>query len=255
MDNKFSLKNFIEKEAEEEKPIKNLKSDEIQIKDTQYSSVLNQEEDDSYGLPSDNDTEKNSPKKVSKELASHRLILQNEIKKEEKDINKKLKRKMIPIYEKKDNKRIIEHAKKNNNKIEASLGIINGKLNIGFAENKENQNINDKQAEDTTTTPEKKFRDEEDEEIIKLKLSNEKKKIEKVNKQMNNDFIKRIKENEDFIKSNNIIINDGTNINNAKNIKRNKSDININLNKKNQIFQRRLKLYSFKGAFLNKNKK
>ena len=162
---------------------------------------------------------------------------------------------MIPIYEKKDNKRIIEHAKKNNNKIEASLGIINGKLNIGFAENKENQNINDKKDEDNTTTPEKKFKDEEDEEIIKLKLSNEKKKIEKVNKQMNNDFIKRIKENEDFIKSNNIIINDGTNINNAKNIKRNKSDININLNKKKQIFQRRLKLYSFKGAFLNKNKK
>ena len=249
---KFSLKNFIEKEAEEEKPLKNNNSDEIQVKDTQYSSQINQEEEDSYGVPSENDTEKNSPKKISKELANHRLILQNEIKKNENKVNKTLKRKRIPIFEKKDNrKRIIEHAKKNINKIDVELGIINGKLNIGFAENKENKNISNKKSEEKT--PAKKFRDEEDEDIIKLKLSNERKKIENINKNNNKDFIKRIKENEDFIKKNNIIIGDGNIMNKGPNLKRNKSE--IHLNKNNQVANHKLKLYSFKGAFLNKNKK
>ena len=127
---------------------------------------------------------------------------------------------------------------------------MNGKLNIRFAENKENKNIiNDKNID---TTPEKKFKDEDDEEIDRLKLSNEKRAIENVNKKINNDFIKRLKENENFIKNKNIIISDGSGFSNEK-LKRNKSD--INLNRKDLLKHPRLKLYSLKGAFLNRNKK
>lgn len=249
MDNKFSLKNFIIKEAEEDIPIKNKNSTDIQAKDTQYTTQINKEEEnDSYGIPSDNETEKNT----SKELASHRLVLQKGISNDEKKIKKNLKRKQNPKFNKKDNKkRIIEHIKKNMNvnEIQTSFGIINGKLNIGFAENKENKDNNN----DDNKTPEKKIVEESDDEIDKLKMSNERKKIENVNKKMNNDFIKRMKENENFIKNNNIIMGDGSNAKIDKNIKRNKSDIDIN--KKNEFGHKRLKLYNFKGAFLNKNKK
>ena len=257
MDKKFSLKNFIIKEAEDEMSIKKNNSEEIQLKDTQYSSQINkEEEDDSYGIPSDNDTEKNNSKQISKELATHRLVLQKEIGKEEtkkiQNKNENLKRKRKPVIEKKDNrKRIVEHIKKNINKMQATLGIINGKLNIGFAENKENKNLNDENKKEKT--PEKKFQDEEDEEIDRLKMSNERKKIENVNKKNNNDFIKRMKENENFIKNNNIIIEEGGDIGKENNLKGNKS--NLGLNKKNIPAHPKLKLYSFKGAFLNKNKK
>ena len=254
MDKKFSLKNFIIKEAEEDIPLKNKNSDEVPVKDTQYSSQVKKEEEDSYGIPSDNDTEKiTTPKKLSKELATHRVALQKEIIKEEKKVKKNLKRKNIAVFEKKDNrKRIAEHIKKNIIKSQNNFGIINGKLNIGFAENKENKNIND---ENKDKTPEKKFQDEDDEEIDRLKLSNERKKIENVNKNINKDFIKRMKDNEDFLKNNNIILGDGIDFSNEKILKRNKSDIGLGLNKKNPLGHNRLKLYSFKGAFLNKNKK
>ena len=243
MDNKFSLKNFIEREAEEEIVIKNKDSTQIQEKDTQDTSELNKVEDDSYGIPSDNDTEKNSPRKISKELNNHRLILQKEIEKEENKIKKDLKRKVVPHFNKLNKKKgTLHHVKKNMNKIEDALGISNGKLNIGFYKNKENENIND--VKDESKTPEKKFKDEEDEEIIKLKMSNQRKKIENVNKKNNKDFIRRIKENETFIKNNNIIISEGNNINTEKNIKRNKSANDF-----------KLKLFTFKGAFLNRNKK
>ena len=248
MDNKFSLKNFVIREAEEENPFKKNNSTEIQAKDTQYTSQINKEEDnDSYGVPSDNETEKNT----SKELATHRLILQKGIENESKEIKKNLKRKRNPKIEKKDNKKRIAENIKNNkdsDKIQPSLGIINGKLNIGFAENKENKDIND----DRNRTPEKKV-EEEDEEIDKLKLSNERKKIENVNKKINKDFIKRMKENENFIKNNNIIMADGSDAKIGNNMKRNKSDIDIN--KKSEFGHKKLKLYNFKGAFLNKNKK
>ena len=248
MDNKFSLKNFVIREAEEENPFKKNKSTEIQAKDTQYTSQINKEEDnDSYGIPSDNEIEKNT----SKELAVHRLILQKGIENESKEIKKNLKRKRNPKIEKKDNKkRIAENIKKDKDldKIQTSLGIINGKINIGFAENKENKDIND----DRNRTPEKKV-EEEDEEIDKLKLSNERKKIENVNKKINKDFIKRMKENENFIKNNNIIMADGSDAKIGNNMKRNKSDIDIN--KKSEFGHKKLKLYNFKGAFLNKNKK
>ena len=135
--------------------------------------------------------------------------------------------------------------------MQQTFGIINGKLNIGFAENKENKNIND--GDKKEKTPEKKFKDEDDEEIDRLKMSNERKKIENVNKKNNNDFIKRMKENENFIKNNNIIIEEGSDIGKDNNLKRSKSDLGIN--KKNISFHPKLKLYSFKGAFLNKNKK
>ena len=248
MDNKFSLKNFVIREAEEENPFKKNKSTEIQAKDTQYTSQINKEEDnDSYGIPSDNEIEKNT----LKELATHRLILQKGIENESKEIKKTLKRKRNPKMEKKDNKkRIAENIKKDKDldKIQTSLGIINGKLNIGFAENKENKDIND----DRNRTPEKKV-EEDDEEIDKLKLSNERKKIENVNKKINKDFIKRMKENENFIKNNNIIMADGSDAKIGNNMKRNKSDIDIN--KKSEFGHKKLKLYNFKGAFLNKNKK
>ena len=248
MDNKFSLKNFVIREAEEENSFKKNNSTDIQAKDTQYTSQINKEEDnDSYGVPSDNETEKNT----SKELATHRLILQKGIENESKEIKKNLKRKRNPKIEKKDNKKRIAENIKNNkdsDKIQSSLGIINGKLNIGFAENKENKDIND----DRNRTPEKKV-EEEDEEIDKLKLSNERKKIENVNKKINKDFIKRMKENENFIKNNNIIMADGSDAKIGNNMKRNKSDIDIN--KKSEFGHKKLKLYNFKGAFLNKNKK
>ena len=248
MDNKFSLKNFVIREAEEENPFKKNNSTEIQAKDTQYTSQINKEEDnDSYGIPSDNEIEKNT----LKELATHRLILQKGIENESKEIKKTLKRKRNPKMEKKDNKkRIAENIKKDKDldKIQTSLGIINGKLNIGFAENKENKDIND----DRNRTPEKKV-EEDDEEIDKLKLSNERKKIENVNKKINKDFIKRMKENENFIKNNNIIMADGSDAKIGNNMKRNKSDIDIN--KKSEFGHKKLKLYNFKGAFLNKNKK
>lgn len=250
MEKKFSLKNFIEREAEEEKFIKNPNSNDNLVKDTQYSSQTIQEEDNSYESHSDNYTERNTPKN-SKELITHRLVLQNEVKKDELIVNKQLKRKRIPNVEKKDNKRFLAHVKNNMNKIEDSLGIINGKLNIGFAENKENTNINNKIIEDSTQS--KKFNDEDDEEIVRLRLSNERKNMKNFNyKSFNKDFVKRIKENENFIKKNIIIINDKFG-NKEKYLKRNKSD--LNLNKKSQVVQHKLKIYSFKGAFLNKNKK
>ena len=248
MDNKFSLKNFVIREAEEENSFKKNNSTDIQAKDTQYTSQINKEEDnDSYGVPSDNETEKNT----SKELATHRLILQKGIENESKEIKKNLKRKRNPKIEKKDNKKRIAENIKNNkdsDKIQTSLRTINGKLNIGFEENKENKDIND----DRNRTPEKKV-EEEDEEIDKLKLSNERKKIENVNKKINKDFIKRMKENENFIKNNNIIMADGSDAKIGNNMKRNKSDIDIN--KKSEFGHKKLKLYNFKGAFLNKNKK
>ena len=146
---------------------------------------------------------------------------------------------------------MVEHIKKNKdlNKIQRSLGIINGKLNIGFEENKENKDINDQ----NNKTPVKKNVEENDEEIDKLKLSNERKKIENVNKKINNDFIKRMRENENFIKNKNIIMADGSEAKVDKNLKRNKSELDIN--KKSDFIHKKLKLYNFKGAFLNKNKK
>ena len=57
----FSIKNFIEKEAEEEIELDKKginKTNPISLKDTQHSSEENNPEDDSYGISSDNDTEK-----------------------------------------------------------------------------------------------------------------------------------------------------------------------------------------------------
>ena len=254
MDKKFSLKKFVEKEAEEE-DFMNKKEKIVltQMKDTQYSSEINKD-DDSYGISSEDNTEKIFQKTRSKELISHRLLLQKEMEKDKRKVNNQhLKRKRIPIVEKKNNKkRAVEHAKKNINKIESSLGIVNGKLNIGFAENKENSNLNDKnEGNSNNPTPAKKFKDEDDEDVLVLKMSNERKKIENINKKMNNDFIKRIKENENFIKNNNIIIDDDSETNNGK-MRNNKNDIGLKRN--NSMLHPKLKLYNLKGAFLNKKK-
>ena len=121
-------------------------------------------------------------------------------------------------------------------------GIINGKLNICFEENRENKDINI----DMNKTPEKKFEVKDDQDLLMIKMSNERKNISNVNKRNNEAFIKRIKDNENFIKRNNIIISEEG--------KRSKSLI---VKKKSEEIAAhpKLKLYNLKGAFLNKKKK
>lgn len=234
----FTKKNFVEREAEEEdeNDIKKIKKlDSAPFKDTQYSSDLNNEEEDSYGISSENETEK-----VEKQIITNRLLLNKEKMEKEKKV--KRKRKSMPEYEKKDKKKnVIKQIEKNMNKVDRTLGIVNGKLNICFDENRENKDVN---VEDMNKTPEKKLKIEEDEDILLLKMSVERKNISNINKNDNKDFIKRMKENENFLKNNNIIINDGS--------KRSKSVL-IN-NGKNKKFPK-IKLFNMKGAFLAKKKK
>ena len=233
----FAKKNFVEREAEEEdendnKKIKKL--DSALFKGTQYSSDLNNEEEDSYGISSENETEK-----VEKQIITNRLLLNKEKMEKEKKV--KRKRKSMPEYEKKDRKKnALKQIKENMNKVDRTLGIVNGKLNICFDENRENKDVNI----DMNKTPEKKLKVEEDEDILLLKMSVERKNISNVNKNDNKDFIKRMKENEDFLKNNNIIINDGS--------KRSKSVL-IN-NRKSKKFPK-IKLFNMKGAFLAKKMK
>ena len=115
MDKKFSLKKFVEKEAEEEDFMnKKDKIDLTQMKDTQYSSEINKD-DDSYGISSEDNTEKIFQKTRSKELISHRLLLQKEMEKDKRKVNNQhLKRKRIPIVEKKNNKKraVIRHCER-----------------------------------------------------------------------------------------------------------------------------------------------
>ena len=252
----FAIKNFIEKEAEEEDDNKKIKKlDSALIKDTQYSSEINNSED-SYGISSENDTEKID----NKEIISHRVLLNKE--KMDKEKNAKIKRKRKPTYEKdKNKKRVLNQVEKNNYKVETQLGIINGKLNICFDVNRENKEINveknwektpekkkqithEKQLEKKEKTPEKKLEDEDD--FFVLKMSNERKRISDINKNYNKDFIKRMKDNENFVKNNNIIISDETKRSKSHLLKR-KTTIGNGYNK--------LKLFNMKGVFLNKKKK
>ena len=108
----FAIKNFIEKEAEEEDDNKKIKKlDSALIKDTQYSSEINNSED-SYGISSENDTEKID----NKEIISHRVLLNKE--KMDKEKNTKIKRKRKPTYEKdKNKKRVLTQVEKNNYKV------------------------------------------------------------------------------------------------------------------------------------------
>ena len=233
----FAIKNFIEKEAEEEDDNKKIKKlDSALIKDTQYSSEINNSED-SYGISSENDTEKMD----NKEIISHRVLLNKE--KMDKEKNAKIKRKRKPTYEKdKNKKRVLTQVEKNNYKVETQLGIINGKLNICFDVNRENKEINVEK--NWEKTPEKKFKDEDD--FFVLKMSNERKRISDINKNNNKDFIKRMKDNENFVKNNNIIISDEKKRSKSHLLKR-KTTIGNGYNK--------LKLFNMKGVFLNKKKK
>lgn len=233
---KFSLKNYIEREAEEETDLNNSKKKlNIEpLKDTQYSTDVNNE-NDSYGISSDNDTENKE-----KQMLLNREILNKEKISKEK---KKIKRKRKPSLEKKENKkRSLKDIKNKIKKIDETLGIINGKLNIRFDVNRENKEINI----DMNKTPEKKFKLEEDEDFLLLKMSNERKNISNLNKKNNANFIKRIKDNESFIKNNNIIISTES--------KRSKSHIITRKTEKNGMHPK-LKLFNMKGAFLNKKKK
>ena len=240
----FSIKNFIEKEAEEEveldkKGINKIKT--VSLKDTQHSSdEENNAEEDSYGISSENNTEE-----AEKQIIINRTLLNKE--KMEKEKIGKIKRKIRPSFDIKDNKkRKMKIIEKNSKKIDKILGIINGKLNICFEENRENKNINNINDNNMNKTPEKKFKDEDDEDVLLLKMSNERRKISNANKIDNKDFIKRMKENENFIKKNNIIINEEN--------KRSKSQI-VRRNTEKNIFHPKLKLFNMKGAFLNKKKK
>ena len=135
----FCKSNFIEKEAEEsgenENKSKSLKKMESNLlKDTQYSSEVYSYED-SYGISSDNETEK-----IEKQMITNRNILNKE--KIEKIEIVKIKRKRNQKGKKnKDKKRYLNHIKKDMNKIKQAFGIVNGKLNIGFDENKESNEI------------------------------------------------------------------------------------------------------------------
>lgn len=233
---KFILKDFIEREAEEDDEVDKKDKNQLNIdlvKDTQYSSEVNNEED-SYGISSDNDTEK-----IEKQIISNRMLLNKEKTAKEKN---KIKRKRKPSLKKKSKKkRTQKYIEKNVKKIDKTLGIINGKLNICFDENRENKEIN----VDNNKTPEKKFKDEDDEDFLLLKMSNERRNISKANKINNESFIKRMKENENFIKKNNIIIDEG---------KRSKSQI-IKRKSEQILLHPKLKLFNMKGAFLNKKKK
>lgn len=240
----FCKSNFIEKEAEEseenENKSKSLKKMESNLlKDTQYSSEVYSYED-SYGISSDNETEK-----IEKQMITNRNILNKE--KIEKIEIVKIKRKRNQKGKKnKDKKRYLNHIKKDMNKIKQAFGIVNGKLNIGFDENKESNEI--KINSENNITPEKKIKCEDDEDVKLLKMSNERKTIAEVNKNKNNDFIKRIKDNETFIKNN--IINNEID----SKLKKNNSCI-ILKNKERKGIHPKLKLYNMKGAFLNKKKK
>ena len=239
----FSIKNFIEKEAEEEveldkKGINKIKT--VSLKDTQHSSdEENNAEEDSYGISSENNTEE-----AEKQIIINRTLLNKE--KMEKEKIGKIKRKSVPLHEKKDNKkRKLKCIEKNSKKVDKILGIINGKLNICFEENRENKDINNINV-NTIKTPEKKFKDEDDEDVLLLKMSNERKNISNANKNNNLDFIKRLKENDNFIRKNNIIVNEEN--------KRSKSQI-LRRNTEKILFHPKLKLYNMKGVFLNKKKK
>ena len=236
----FSIKNFIEKEAEEEveldkKGINKIKT--VSLKDTQHSSdEENNAEEDSYGISSENNTEE-----AEKQIIINRTLLNKE--KMEKEKIGKIKRKIRPSFDIKDNKkRKMKIIEKNSKKIDKVLGIINGKLNICFEENRENKDIN----VDNNKTPEKKIEAKDDQDLLLIKMSNERKKISNVNKRNNESFIKRIKDNENFIKKNNIIISEEG--------KRSKSLI---VKKKSEeiVAHPKLKLYNLKGVFLNKKKK
>ena len=77
---------------------------------------------------------------------------------------------------------------------------------------------------------------EENSDLALLKSEYEKKKIEDFNRKNNTEFIKRIKENERFISSNNIIIKDGSS------------------KRKPNLSRPKLKLFKMKGDILNKKK-
>ena len=145
---------------------------------------------------------------------------ENNITHSKMDCNNKIKRKakISKLKTKNNRKRIIEHIKKNIYKLKDIFSIMDGELDIIPEE-----------------TDFKKFDIDTDE----IKLKEEEIEIAKFSKKNNEDFIKRIKENNNFIKKNNIIINDE--------VKEEKKD-----NSKQKQSSYKLKLYQFKGLYLNK---
>lgn len=253
MEKKFTMEKFIEKEAEEDDIIQKIDKLEMnQYKDSQKSNILNND-DDNYDIGSDDDSDNIDNTKRSKERISHRLIYLKELNNERKQINNKnLKRKRIIKNKKKNNnkKRVVEHVKKNYPLVEESLGIINGKLNICFPENKKNSlNINKNKTNSNSISPTKNIINEKDEDIKEIKMLNELKLINNFSKNNNIDFINRIKENDNFIK-NNIIDNDKDS--NIEKFKNNNNDKGIIKNNSN--IHSKLKIYKLKGAYLDKMK-
>jgi len=166
-------------------------------------------------------------KKISKDTNIQKDKIQNKIN----NINIKkvqLKRKSDNLNIEKNNDnikiRVKNHISKNIKKIDNILGIINGKLNISFKThntvfNNNGNEIYDKQSDD-------------DKELERLKNINEYNKIKQFTRNNNKDFIKRIKDNNSFIKNNNIILADNNNIEKKKNFN--------------------LKIYQLKGCYLKK---
>lgn len=192
--------------------------------------------EDQYDIPNLVIEKEKKPKELRKEIHNHRkLQLENEKIRENK-IVEKLKEKGISINNNNnkekgnenfsnfnnlrslnnyfqnlsEREKFIQHQKKlkDLSKLEIPVGIIDRKLNIGFSKSRKNKeellksnNVNEIQENEKyiniTRTP--------DEELEKIKLSNEKKKIKDLEKDDNQDFIGRVKENKIFLKNLNLL--------------------------------------------------
>ena len=219
----FTKRNFIETEAEE---VHNAQEDDSEKESDLFSFQINtnknnfnkniKKEEDNYGDIVTNDTTN-----FDESYNEHRLLF-NTIH-FTKEIFPKRKRKKSKSKIKKFTKKILaKQVEKNLKSVERKLDIINTKLNLNIK-----SNINNPQDE------EKSNNIKNDEDLIKLRYEEERRRISEFNKINNAEFIKRIKANEKFINSDNIITSDKKEKNTPK---------------------KKLKLFQLKGDIL-KNKK
>lgn len=252
MEKKFKKIKFIEKEAIEDETIEKIDKLEMNINiDSQISSNTNKD-NNSYGIPSENNSEEILKSKEKKELITHRILFKKENEKEQKiSNNKHLKRKRIPKFDKTNKKkRVYQKVNKNYKKVDEYLGIVNGRLNICFPENKPTSNTTENLTDNNININlENKLKESNYGEVKLLEMLDEKKKIENLSKNMNKDFINRIKENEKFIKNNIIDLNNE--FNNGKIETNNKIN---NHKRNNSLLKPKLKLYKMQGDFLKNNK-
>lgn len=222
----FTKKNFIEREAEEESEKYNIKTNKKRnINKNQKEKI--EEIEDSYGISTKDEEEE----VIGKQKLNNRIIFNNN------KLNSKRKRN--PVNYKKDNKkRTLQQIKKRQKNTKNVLSNINWNYELFFRRKNIDIDINKNEVS--------KY-NEEDEEINSLKLSYERKIMSNLIKNNNSDFVERIKQNNDFIKKNTIILN-----NDSK--KRSKSLKNNNSKEKKNI-HRKLKLHNFKDGLLYNKKK